>query len=236
MNQENFKKYIDKMCERTDITYPISLNIPSNIPGEELSPANPKYAVLKETKLFYDSTIDTYYLLPKEDVDNTIEKLDTLNTDKRWLEDSKGNNENLFVYNDQLVNMKEDKERVSNKSEGLEVIIGSLFLLVVLAGMMNLLLGILVFGIFVIGTIVLLSKTKEQREKVREADIQKLEEDKKLYKKFLEEKEQKEAEVKNILDSMPNYINFETPYLKSGYTIYPLEKEVKNEYRYKKSI
>ena len=214
------------MCNRTDITYPISLNVPNNIPEEELSPTNPKYAVLKETKLFSDSTIDTYYLLPKKDVDNTIERLDTLNTDKRWLEDSKGNNENLFVYNEQLVNMKEDKERVSNNSEGLGVIIGSLFLLVVLAGVMNLLLGILVFGILVVGTIVLLSKTKEQREKVREADIQKLEEDKKLYKKFLEEKEQKETEVKNILDSMPNYINFETPYLKSGYTIYPLEKEV----------
>jgi len=226
MNQEKLKKYIDEMCNRTDITYPISLNVPNNIPEEELSPTNPKYAVLKETKLFSDSTIDTYYLLPKKDVDNTIERLDTLNTDKRWLEDSKGNNENLFVYNEQLVNMKEDKERVSNNSEGLGVIIGSLFLLVVLAGVMNLLLGILVFGILVVGTIVLLSKTKEQREKVREADIQKLEEDKKLYKKFLEEKEQKETEVKNILDSMPNYINFETPYLKSGYTIYPLEKEV----------
>lgn len=229
MNQENFQKYLDEMCDRTDITYPISLNIPSNIPEEELSPTNPKYAVIKETKLFSDSTVDTYYLLPKEDVDNTIEKLDTLNTDKRWLEDSKGNNENLFVYNEQLVNMKEDKERVSNKSEGLEVIIGSLFLLVVLAGMMNLL-----FGIFVL--IVLFSKTKEQREKVRKADRQKLEEDKKLYKKFLEEKEQKESEVKNILDSLPNYINFETPYLKAGYTIYPLGKEEKNEYRYKKSI
>jgi len=229
MNQEKFQKYLDEMCNRTDITYPISLNIPSNILEKELSPTNPKYAVIKETKLFSDSTIDTYYLLPKEDVDNTIEKLDTLNTDKRWLEDSKGNNENLFVYNEQLVNMKEDKERVSNKSEDLGVIIGSLFLLVVLAGMMNLLLGILVFGILVIGTIVLLSKTKEQREKVREADIQKLEEDKKLYKKFLEEKEQKESELKNILDSMPNYINFETPYLKAGYTIYPLEKEVKND-------
>lgn len=226
MNQEKFQKYLDEMCNRTDITYPISLNIPSNIPEGELSPSNPKYAVIKETKLFSDSTVDTYYLLPKEDVDNTIERLDTLNKDKRWLEDSKGNNENLFVYNEQLVNMKEDKERVSNKSEGLGVIIGSLFLLVVLAGLMNLLLGILVFGFLVIGTIVLLSKTKEQREKVREADIQKLEEDKKLYKKFLEEKEQKESEVKNILDSMPNYINFETPYLKAGYTIYPLEKDV----------
>ena len=224
------------MCDRTDITYPISLNIPSNIPEEELSPTNPKYAVIKETKLFSDSTVDTYYLLPKKDVDNTIEKLDTLNTDKRWLEDSKGNNENLFVYNEQLVNMKEDEERVSNKSKDLGVIIGSLFLLVVLAGMMNIFFGILIFVILVIGTIVLLSKTKEQREKVREADRQKLEEDKKLYEKFLEEKEQKESEVKNILDSMPNYINFETPYLKSGYTIYPQEKEVKNEYRYKKSI
>lgn len=213
------------MCDRTDIIYPISLTVPSNIPEEELSPTNPKYTVLKETKLFSDSTVDTYYLLPKKDVDNTIERLDTLNKDKRWLEDSKRNNENLFVYNKQLVNMKEDKERVSNKSEGLEVIIGSLFLLVVLAGMMNLLLEILVLGILVIGTIVLLSKTKEQREKVREADIQKLEKDKKLYKKFLEEKEQKESEVKNILDIMPNYINFETPYLRAGYTIYPLEKE-----------
>lgn len=214
------------MCDRTDITYPISLNIPRNIPEEELSPTNPKYAVLKETKLFSDSTVDTYYLLLKEDVDNTIKKLDTLNKDKRWLEDSKDNNENLFVYNEQLINMKADKDNVSNKSEDLGVIIGSLFLLAIIMGMKNLLLGILVLGFLVIGTIVIYFKTKEQREKARETNIQKLEEDKKLYKKFLEEKEQKESEVKNILDFLPNYINFETPYLKAGYTIYSLEKEV----------
>lgn len=226
MNQENFQKYLDKMCNRTDITYPISLNIPSNILEEELSPTNSKYAVMKETKLFSNSTVDTYYLLLKEDVDNTIKKLDTLNKDKRWLEDSKDNNENLFVYNEQLINMKADKDNVSNKSEDLGVIIGSLFLLAIIMGMKNLLLGILVLGFLVIGTIVIYFKTKEQREKARETNIQKLEEDKKLYKKFLEEKEQKESEVKNILDFLPNYINFETPYLKAGYTIYSLEKEV----------